>query len=88
MSGEVMQIVVDPEMALKTAGGIFVFCCFLIVLLFKVVLNGLNKTITNCHESLVTEHDHLGEKHKNHENRISNIEKAVFKPIGGINSDH
>ena len=83
MSGEAVQIVVDPAMSLKIAGGIFVFCCFLIVLLFKVVLGGLNKTILNCHSELAKEHDHLGEKHDNHETRISNIEKAVFRPIGG-----
>ena len=76
MAGEAVQIVIDSEMSWKIAAALFTFCSFLIVLLFRVVLNGLNKTITNCHTN-------LAEKHDNHETRITNIEKAFFKPIGG-----
>ena len=85
MAGDVVQLSIDAKTVMAVSGISFSIIGFLLVILAKVIVSGINKTITNCHDSLSTEHEHLGEKHENHETRISNIEKAVFKPIGGGN---
>lgn len=85
MPGEIVEIVVDPVMIIKVSAAILGLCAFLIILLFRVTLSGLNKTITTCHQGLSKDNEHILEKHENHEKRITNIEHAVFIPIGKNN---
>lgn len=74
MADGTVLIEVDPEVVLAVAGVAFTVVGILLVVLAKVIVNGINKSITDCG-------DHLKEKHENHETRIDNLEKAVFKPV-------
>ena len=72
MSNEVVQIVIDDEFVVYVAGCLFTLSCFLGALMFKMALNGINKTITNCHTSVNTETTEL-------KRRVNDLEEVVFR---------
>lgn len=72
MSGEVVQIVIDNKFVVYVAGSLFLFSCFLVTLMFKMALNGLNKTIKNSHHTMATETTDL-------KRRVHDLEDVVYR---------
>ena len=89
MDQDVILITINAKFVLVTAGALFSIISFLIVLLGKLVISGINNTITSCHGSLDANAKHNQEMndrvHSNYETRIGHLESAVFKPIGHRN---
>lgn len=89
MEQDMILITINAKFVLVTAGALFSIISFLIVLLGKLVINGINNTITSCHGTLDANAKHSQEMndrvHANFETRMGHLESAVFKPIGSRN---
>jgi hypothetical protein len=79
----IIQLTIDIKTVLAVSGGLFAIISFLIVLLGKLVINGINNTITSCHGTLESTAAHNQKMndvlHDNHERRIVHLESATFK---------
>lgn len=69
---DVVQVAIDAKFVLYVAGGAFTIIAALLVILAKVIVGGINKTITNCHNA-------LSQKHEEFERRVTNLESVVFR---------
>jgi len=75
-AAEVFQVAIDAEFILWLAGMSFAIIGFLLVVLARMIVGGINKTISNCHESLSARHD-------DHGRRIGALEDVVYSRQGG-----